>query len=188
MYNTANRAPRGVRPERTFATMSLRCVSQIAIASAVLSIGLMAGQPNTTGQDPEKPNRFTNTARIPAGADTNTIRFEKARRIEVHDGSPTTVYEVTYSYTAQPLASDERGDGHFTFKVYFPEDKLTPEMQEALAARKAKRADYASCFAVSTKEEEKDSDYITVKVEPVPGRLPRSGGVSASRTQAERKH
>ena len=144
--------------------MSMRYLSHAVGLGAALCVGLIAGQPDPWSPNPEESQVFTNVARIPAGAETKTIRFEKARRVEVSDGGSMTMYEVTYSYEGQPLASDDRGDRHFTFKVYFSPDDLTAEVREALASRRAKRADNAARFHVSTSP---DSGYIMVTVEPV---------------------
>src|SRR5579862_6320435 len=159
-------------------TMSSRYFCHAIGLGAVLCFGLTAGQP-----DPWSPNaegsQLSNIARIPAGAETKTIRFEKVRRVEARDGSGM-VYEVTYSYMGQPLASDDRGDRRFTFKVYFWPDDLTAELQETLAARKAKRADSAACFSVSTAEDPEAAGTLMVTVDPVPER-PAPSGVSATR-------
>src|SRR5579871_2719023 len=112
--------------------MYFRYVSHIAAAGVVvLCAGVMAGQPSPR---PDESQRFTNIARIPAGAETNTIRFEKVRRVEVGTATVKSVYEVTFSYMGQPLVSDEHGDRHFTFKVYFRPEELTPELRDALAS------------------------------------------------------
>jgi hypothetical protein len=182
---------------------------------------------------------FTHLAFIPADSDVSTIRFEKARTVEVptkiryttdtnyctevwlfrdpggsmecpsrETGSPTTAYEVTYSFRGQELASDEFGFRHFLFQVYFRPDELGPVVCSALTNRKMSRAEKASYFTVSTSREDVQqvvideaqskfcdttlvdalwirtdpncqprinyktittpSDYITVRVDPIP--------------------
>jgi hypothetical protein len=122
-------------------------------------------------------------AYIPADAELGTIRFEGISRVHVpariqrtanahycaeaafrdSGGSalcPSTgavmsavAYEVTYSYTAKPMASDELANRHFVFSVYFRYDELPPEVQQAASARKLDRADTAGYFAVNTQRE-----------------------------------
>ena len=66
----------------------------------------------------------------------------------------TAAYEVTYSFTGQPMTSDELASRHFTLKVYFHPDELAPEVRQAVAGR-LNRADTAAYFAVNAYREPK---------------------------------
>jgi hypothetical protein len=131
----------------------------------------------------EDLNPFTHLATIPTGADLTTIRFEKARLVNLasrvrltKDGgyckelafrdpggslacpygqteTRIPAYEVTYSYTGQPLASDEYAVRNFTFSVYFRPDEFAPDLQNALSRGKLRRSDAAGYFALSTYRE-----------------------------------
>jgi hypothetical protein len=59
------------------------------------------------------------------------------------------VYEVQYSYTGPPLASDELAGTYFTFRVYFRRDELPAPVLKALATRPADRAALAALFRLS---------------------------------------
>jgi hypothetical protein len=123
---------------------------------------------------------FTHLASIPAGSDPASIRFEKVRATKVaterestmdpgycrdlqfrdpggsaycpsvREKSLSRAYEVTYSFTGQPLASDEYGNPHFTFQVYFRPEELPPALRTALSAGKVKRAEVAAYFRLAT--------------------------------------
>jgi len=162
------------------------------IAAALLSGGLLipalcADDSNhTTGTmavQPEGLSPFTHVARIPAGADLRTIRFEGVKMVElptagsytmdadycheltfrdpggsiaclhVQPGAPVAAYEATYSFIGQPLASDEYANQYFTFAVYFRPDELPADAQKALASHKMSREDAAGYFTVSTGRE-----------------------------------
>jgi len=156
----------------------------------------------------EKLNAFTHVAFIPEGSDVGTIRFEKAKTVTVRAtandmksceqralqehrsgsvdcpqaGSSTAAYEITYSFKGEPMASDEYGNRHFTFQVYFRPDELPSAMRKALSgSSKQKRSDVAASFSVSTDDERRSTapaGYITVRIEPTSA--PRtSGSVSA---------
>jgi hypothetical protein len=135
---------------------------------------------NTQVQD---RHPFTDKAYIPWGADLKTIRFENAKLVRVpakmrytSDGgycselafrdpggsmycpsvkaeSPVAAYEVSYSFNAPPMASDESAGGRFTFQVYFHPEELTPQVRETLSARKRNRAKIAEYFAVNAYRE-----------------------------------
>lgn len=68
--------------------------------------------------------------------------------------SPTTAYQVTYSYRGPELASDEYGLRHFLFQVYFRPDELVSAVRSALANRKLSRVEKASYFTVRTYRED----------------------------------
>jgi hypothetical protein len=115
---------------------------------------------------------FTHYADIPAGFDTGSIRFEKVKRLELpirirfvpdpfaclDDASKdcqykqaefvATAYEVTYSYTGPPLASDEFGNRRFTFDVYFWDSELPAQLNQWLTSNKRNRADAGRYLAV----------------------------------------
>jgi len=131
----------------------------------------------------ENLHPFTHLATIPAGADLSTIRFEKVRLVQLpsrikytsdegyckelafrdpggsmacpsaRTEAPVSAYEVTYSFTGQPLGSDETGGRNFTLSVYFRPNELPPDVQKALSERKLSRSDAAAYFAVSTSRE-----------------------------------
>ena len=69
-------------------------------------------------------------------------------------------YQVTYSFEGQPLASDEYGDRHFTFSVYFRPEELGPEEREVLSRRKGGRADAAELFRLTTSRESESRPVI----------------------------
>jgi hypothetical protein len=149
----------------------------------------------------EKQRAFTHVALIPDDSDMDSVQFEKVKTIKVRataadskaceqraarehrsastdcpkaDGV-TKAYEVTYSYMGQPMASDEYGNRHFTFQVYFRPDELPAAVQKLLASGKPKRAELAPYFAVSNDLDQKKDDenqpptpsgYVAVKVQP----------------------
>jgi hypothetical protein len=125
---------------------------------------------------------FTHLASIPATSNPQTIKFQRVTATKVftkvkstfdpgycellqfrdpggsrycpatRDESPAAAYEVTYSFTGQPLASDEYANGYSTyqFKVYFRPGELTPALRRTLSAGKPNRAELASYFKVTT--------------------------------------
>jgi hypothetical protein len=145
------------------------------------SISKVAAKPNGLGTGTEDLHPFTHFAYVPAGADLSTIRFEKVRLVKVPTKIKVTTdashckelafrdpgasctytqteasapaYEVTYSLTGQPLASDEYADRHFTFSVEFRTDELAADVQKALSAKRLSRSDATAYFAVSTHRE-----------------------------------
>jgi hypothetical protein len=138
-----------------------------------------AASPVRAGQDTEVRNLqpFTHFTWIPADSDKGTIRFERAKMVQVptritytmnycqelafrdpggsmycpyaQTESPAPAYEVTYSYIGRPLASDEYGGRNITFYVYFRPDELAPDVRQALTAKKRDRADLAEYFTVN---------------------------------------
>jgi len=125
-------------------------------------------------------NPFTQVVSIPATSDPSTIRFVKVKATRVftkvksttdvrycddlkfrdpggsmycsytQKESPEAAYEVTYSYTDQPLASDEYGGRYFQFQVYFRPDELPPALRNAIAAGRGKQSELATYFTVTT--------------------------------------
>jgi len=123
--------------------------------------------------------RFTHSAYLPANADVTTIRFERMRIVKVpatidypidpaecqelvtgglwrasgctYNTIPTSVeaVEITYSFKAQPLASDEFANRTFEFSVYFRPEELPANLQKALSGTKPSRSETAAYFAVN---------------------------------------
>jgi hypothetical protein len=131
----------------------------------------------------QTPNHTTeHVARIPAGSDLSSIKFQGVKMVskpaadgvlaggpcELADrGEPggsmfcapspaqtyARVYQVTYSYEARPLASDEYNNRHYTFSVYFRPEELSDTERQVLAIRKGGRADAAATFEWTTTRE-----------------------------------
>jgi hypothetical protein len=129
----------------------------------------------------EALNRFTHSAEIPADADLSSIRFRGVKMVHVATQlkstidarsceeaakpdpggsmycpyiqlqSPADAYQVTYSYDARPLASDEHGSRYFTFSVNFRPEELSTAAREKLSERKTAKNAIAELFAVSVK-------------------------------------
>jgi hypothetical protein len=128
----------------------------------------------------EAVNPFTRFAYIPEGADVSSIRFEGAKTVKVatqkksttdvryceeamqrdpggsmycHSAqfqAPMTAWQVTYSYQGQPMASEEFGNGNFTFSVYLHPSELSPTARENLSGHRVSKADAASLFDLRT--------------------------------------
>jgi hypothetical protein len=45
-------------------------------------------------------------------------------------------YELNYSYTGQPMTSDEYGGRNFTFSIYFRSEELSAEVRQELSKHK----------------------------------------------------
>jgi hypothetical protein len=133
---------------------------------------------------------FGGIAVIPADADTRSIRFENVRAVRVParirytadaaycsdvDRTPggsmfcpqprvestVTAYQVTYSYTGEPLASDEHAGRRFTLQVYFRPSDLPASLLQSLAgARRLGRARASSFFELSAVRES-ELRYVT---------------------------
>jgi hypothetical protein len=123
---------------------------------------------------------FTHFASIPATVYPPAIQFEKVEATKVltqtksamdpgycnelqfrdpggsmycpytQDRSPAPAYKVTYSFTGQPLASDEYRNRYFTFQVYFRPEELAPAVRRAISAGSMKRAELATYFRIRT--------------------------------------
>lgn len=128
----------------------------------------------------EEVNPFTHFAYIPEGADLSSIRLEGVKTVkvatqkksttdvryceEVMRGdpggsmycpytqfqSPSTAWQVTYSYYGQPMASDEYGNSYFTFSVYLRPNELSLTARKKLSEHRIVKADAASLFEFST--------------------------------------
>jgi hypothetical protein len=128
----------------------------------------------------EELHPFTHLAYIPAGADLASIRFERIKKVEAATRIKSTMdarycseaaarepggsmycayvqrdmfvpaYEVTYSYQAPAMTSEEYAGGLFSFSVYLREDELEPGARKAASAHKINKADMAAYFTLST--------------------------------------
>ena len=151
----------------------------IASALTFVTLSLAAG----AAPREETLQPFTHVAQIPADSDTGSIRFQKARMVQIpttiayttdpeyckdiafrdpggsmycssaRTGTPATAYELTFSVVGSPLASDEYGNRNFTFNVYFQPDELAPDVRQAISDGKRSRSDVAGSFKVSTSRE-----------------------------------
>lgn len=122
---------------------------------------------------------FTHVARISAGAELASIKLESVKAVKVstrrtsvtneqfcekeyhepggsmycpytRDESPAPAYQVNYSYSGQPLASDEYGSTRFTFSVYLRPDELSPEARQTVSTgSKLSAADGEGFFKVT---------------------------------------
>jgi hypothetical protein len=109
---------------------------------------------------------FSHQALIPAGSDVSSIRLESVKlvkvptRLRLENGGPNCdqeqsfrdpggsaycpsvkietgqAYELNYSYTGQPMGSDEYGSRNFTFSIYFRPEEVSPEVRQALSKHK----------------------------------------------------
>jgi hypothetical protein len=149
-----------------------RFVSALTLATLTLAAGVARGE--------EPRESFTHIAQIPSDSDTGSIRFQKAKMIQI----PTTItyttnpqycqdlafrdpggssycsfgrlgtfvaaYELTFSVVGPPLISDEYGNRNFTFEVYFRPEELAPDVRQAISDGKRGRSDIAGSFKMST--------------------------------------
>jgi hypothetical protein len=155
-------------------TASVLCISSAMAAS------LKPENPVTTTTTVEATNPFTHVANIPAGADLPSIRFQGVKKVRVATRrqvttdvsycggqqfrdpggsmycpstqllSPKDAYQVTYSYDGPALASDEYGNTHFAFSVYFQPGELSSEVRSALTRHTQSKADMAADFDLSS--------------------------------------
>jgi len=126
---------------------------------------------------------FTHIAYIPVGAVPSSLKVEGVKAVQLAtrlryqtnpqyceerlaaepatalDCSRTTAesrvpaYEVSYSFSGQPMASDEYGITHFTFSVYFRADELSPEVRRAISAGVAGGTNAAEFFQLTTSKD-----------------------------------
>ena len=82
-----------------------------------------------------------------------TLSLASGIALGQESGKRLAAYEVTYSYTGQPLASDEYGNRNFTLHVYFRPDELSSQVRKALTERKGDRGDLAGYFTVNVRRE-----------------------------------
>jgi hypothetical protein len=154
-------------------------MKRIASALTLVTLNLATGA--ARGEETLQP--FTHAAQVPADSDTGSIRFQKAKLVQIpttiayttnpeyckdlafrdpggsmycsyaRTGTPATAYELTFSVVSPPLASDEYGNRNFTFEVYFRPDELLPDVREAISNGKWSHSDVAGSFNVSTSRE-----------------------------------
>jgi hypothetical protein len=123
---------------------------------------------------------FTHFASVPADSDAASIKFESVKTMKVfterkvtkdpgychelqfrdpggsmycpsvREETPAVAYQVTYSFTGGPLASDEYGNRRFTFQVYFRPEELPQGLKIALSAGKLDRREAATYFTLAT--------------------------------------
>jgi hypothetical protein len=122
---------------------------------------------------------FTHIAYIPVGADLSSSKIEEIKPVKVAtrrrsetnprdcfqtwsdpggsmycphtvDESYMTAYRVTYSFRAQPMASDEYANEFFTFSVYFHPGELSPELRQLVSAGKLRRAAALELFRLTS--------------------------------------
>jgi hypothetical protein len=67
--------------------------------------------------------------------------------------SRVAAYEVTYSFNAPRMTSDEGGATRFTFHAYFRPEDLSQEARKAFSAPKRNQANIAEYFKVNTYKE-----------------------------------
>jgi hypothetical protein len=136
-----------------------------------------------TGERIEALHPFGGIAFVPADADIRSFHFEalKAVRVPTRIGytadpdycgdalhqsggsmfcpqtrfeSRVAAYRVTYSYTGEPLASDEHGGRRFTLDVYFrPSDLPEPLLQLLAGGKNPGRSRAASYFELTASRE-----------------------------------
>jgi len=133
---------------------------------------------------------FAHSVDLPGSADVSTIKFEKVRKIKVratinygfdpakcqelvtgelwrapgcaYKTIKTTVaaFEMIYSYTGEPLASDEYASRTFTFGVYFRPEDLPEHLQTVLSGRKLSRSEAAAYFDVNIQRNSVTEDPV----------------------------
>jgi hypothetical protein len=125
---------------------------------------------------------MAHTVNIPADTRLSSIRFESVKLAGIYNtdtaatdgrceqalrGEPggsmfcapaepavkESVYKVTYSYEAEPMASDESNNKHYSFNVYFRPEELTAEDRKLAALGKSARAEIAAIFEWTTTRE-----------------------------------
>jgi len=149
----------------------------IAIAAAMATVSIGFAQTSDQGVVVATASKL---ARIPAGSNLSSIRFQNVKAVTLtktgtvtdgrcpiaergepggsmfcapSDRTHEQVYQVTYSYEGLPLASDEYGNTHSTFTVYFRPEELTDAEQRLISVGKRGRADTASMFERTTSRE-----------------------------------
>ena len=154
-------------------------MKRIASALILVALNLAAG----AARGEERLQSFTHVAQIPADSDTGSIRFQKAKMVEIpttiayttdpeyckdlafrdpggsmfcsfaRARTPARAYEVTFSFVGPPLASDEFGNPNFTLTVYFRPDELPPDLRQAISNGKRSRSEVVGSFKVTTNRE-----------------------------------
>jgi hypothetical protein len=72
------------------------------------------------------------------------------------DESAVPAYQVTYTLTAPPKASDEYGNTSFTFNVYFQADELGSSLRKGLMSKKVSRMDLSEYFQITASRQSVD--------------------------------
>jgi hypothetical protein len=120
-------APRALRRKIMFRHLFAN-ITLAAIGGTILVASMSAAS--------EKQHALTHFAFILEGSDLNSVRFEKVKTVKIpcedlaareyrsasaecpQADTMTSAYEVTYSYSGQPMASDEYGNWDFTVTVW----------------------------------------------------------------------
>jgi hypothetical protein len=153
------------------------------LSGAFLGTILCADESSAIKAPKAEELNYSRLATIPAWSDPASIRFEKIRMVKAVAAVKSTtnanycgelafrdpggsmfcpdtqiaptasLYELTYSYVGQPLASDESSSRRFTFRVYLRPEELAPEIRQRLSARTPDRADLAGYFALRANRE-----------------------------------
>ena len=151
-------------------------ITTIAVAMATVSIGFAQ-----TSDQGVVVATASKVARIPAGSNLASIKFQGVKAVTLANTGAVTdgrcaiaergepggsmfcaplaartheqVYQVTYSYEGLPLASDEYGNTHSTFSVYFRPEELTGAERRLVSVGKRGRTETASMFEWTTSRE-----------------------------------
>jgi hypothetical protein len=131
------------------------------ISPALCQYRVLTDDATFTGDRIEDISPFGGVALIPADADVASLRFEgvKATRIptrirysadpaycgagaqqpggsmfcpQISTEARVDAFQVTYSYTGEPLGSDDRGGRRFTLEVYFRPSELPEPLLQLL--------------------------------------------------------
>ncbi|MCU1260075.1 MAG: hypothetical protein JWO80_2960 [Bryobacterales bacterium] len=154
--------------------MFQRTHNSIAIGIVMLAPAVLAAatDPEITDLHP-----FTRVAYIPVGADLSSIEFERIETVKVatkrkfitsmceagyqepggsmycpyiQDESLAPAYQISYSFSAPPMASDEYGNTRFTFSVYLHLEDLEPAVRRTVSVGGIGREDAAAYFRLTT--------------------------------------
>ncbi len=148
-------------------------VLSIGLASVMLAAAAASGQTVTANN----AQPFSHEALIPANSDVSSIRLARVKRVRLPvriwfadsncereqtfrdpGGSAycqpgkvewTEAYELSYSYSGQPLASDEYAGRKFTFSIYFRPEEISPEARQELSQRKT-TTELSEMFGMAT--------------------------------------
>jgi len=76
------------------------------------------------------------------------------------DESAVPAYQVTYTFTAAPMASDEYGNTTFAFNVYFQADGLGSNLRKALTSKRVSPIDLSEYFQLTASRQPIDQLVI----------------------------
>jgi hypothetical protein len=156
-------------------------VTGLALVSLATVYGSENGKSRTSSEALDL-QPFTNVAYIPEDADPSSFHFESIKRVSIPTRSlstadpracdqaalepggsmfcpfvqfiaPAPAYRITFSFTGQPMASDEYANPHFTFSVYLHPEELSATVRRAVDERRLGRDEAASLFKLSTSRE-----------------------------------